>query len=120
MLPILLAMTASAQTTPDLNGQMFRPSVDSRYLFVTEDTEQRGNGATTADLLFQYDIDPVKYTPRNGDDPTEFVSSLLQANVMLGHTRGPIRFGLDVPVAVRAGVKVPGRTCPCTCAPWAT
>lgn len=104
MVLMMLAGLALGQTTrgdiPDLNGQLFRPSLDGDRALWANESMLRPTGTTTARAMFHYAHDPVVYVdPR--DNRTELVSDLFQANVMVGHTRGPVRLGVDVPVYLR-------------------
>jgi outer membrane protein OmpA-like peptidoglycan-associated protein len=104
---LLLASLASAQTytqgaVPEgLNAQLFRPSLDAQNTLWTNDTLRAPHGYTSGRFLLHYAMDPLVYT-RNDGQRTELVSGVWQMDLMAGHTRGPFRFGVDVPIYLRS------------------
>jgi outer membrane protein OmpA-like peptidoglycan-associated protein len=117
MLIFLLTAPAGAQeivtggAVPDgLNGQVFRPSIDSERTLWTNDTLLAPDKYSMGRFMLSYVNDPLTYTDGAGTR-TELVSDLLQLNLLGGHTRGPVRFGLDVPLYLRsAGDATGGET----------
>lgn len=105
MLMMILAMFASAQSNdagkPDLSSQVFRPSLDGDRMLWANESMMRANGSTTAKAALHYAWKPF-VTRDDAGTADRIVSDLFQASVMLGHTRGPVRLGVDVPLYIRA------------------
>ncbi|MFK7927259.1 MAG: OmpA family protein [Myxococcota bacterium] len=105
MLLTLLAMLASAQANdagkPDLSSQVFRPSLDGDRMLWANESMMRANGSTTARAALHYAWKPFVLRDDEGN-ADKIVSDLFQGSFMLGHTRGPVRLGVDVPVYIRA------------------
>ncbi len=94
---------------PAINGQLFSPSVDAQSTLWTNDSQKAPDGYTTARFVLHYVNDPVVYV-NDADEITELVSGLWQASVMAGHTRGPLRLGVDLPVYLRSNGAGGGET----------
>lgn len=94
---------------PELNAQLFRPTIDSPYLLWTDESLKMPNRYTSARFLLDYANDPLVYTP-NGGEPVDLVGNLLQLDMMAGHTRGPLRVGLHLPVYLRSTGAAGGET----------
>ncbi|MFK7928450.1 MAG: OmpA family protein [Myxococcota bacterium] len=113
MIWFLLATLSQAQTTggavPELNGQLYRPSLDGDRTLWANDSLVRPTGTTTVRGLVHYARDPVVYFDDTGTR-TQLVSDLLQGSILIGHARGPVRIGLDVPVYFRSGGTLGGET----------
>lgn len=113
MMWLALAGLALAQTSggavPELNGQLYRPSLDGDRTLWANDSLVRPTGTTTVRGLLHYARDPVVYFNADGDR-NALVSDLFQGSVLLGHARGPVRLGVDVPVYLRSGGTVGGET----------
>lgn len=100
----LLASLALAQTSggevPQLNAQLFRPSIDATKTLWTNDTFLSRTGYATAKVMASYAKDPAVYVTEDGE-VTKLVSDVVATNLLAGITAGPVRFGLDVPVYLR-------------------
>ena len=94
---------------PELNAQLFRPTIDSPYLLWTDESLKLPNRYTSARFLLDYAKDPLVYTT-NGGDSEALVGNLFQLDAMVGHTRGPLRVGLDLPVYLRSTGAAGGET----------
>ncbi len=111
---LLLASLAQAQDVvggdvPTLNSQLFRPSLDStRTLWVDESLRAR-NAYTSGRAVLHYMNDPLVYLEDDGTRH-ELVSGVWQLDLMVGHTRGPLRLGLDLPVYLRSMGEAGGET----------
>ncbi len=101
MLLLLLSMGARAQSTPDLNAQLFRPSVDGQRSLWVDDATFYPVLRPSARFLLHYASQPLVY--RQGDEETVLVSDILQGDVLLGVGRGPVHLGLDIPVVFSSG-----------------
>ncbi|MCB9743356.1 MAG: OmpA family protein [Alphaproteobacteria bacterium] len=104
---LMLASVAMAQDTvsagevPELNAQLFRPTIDGRHTLWTDDAYVEPNAYTSGRVLLQYVNDPMVYEFSDGTR-TELVSNLMQLDLMAAHTRGRFRFGAYVPVYLRS------------------
>lgn len=113
MLWLLLTALAPAQEytqaeVPDgLNAQLFRPSIDSERTLWTNDTLRAPNASSSARALLSYTSDPMVYVRGDGER-TELVSGIWQMDLMGAHTRGPVRFGVDLPLYLRSISDVTG------------
>ncbi|MCK6521795.1 OmpA family protein [Myxococcota bacterium] len=114
----LLSLSAYAQDDqvvvsggemPDINAQLFRPSIDSTTMFWTDDTVVLDPNTITARALFNYAHEPLIYYPTDGEQ-VDLIKNLLTADVMIGFTRGRARFGLDIPVFLRSTGTAGGET----------
>lgn len=100
MLSILVAagaaMAQSAVTSPEIDAQTFRPSLDGTGTLLTDDASFSHYLRPSARLLFQYVNDPLVYVD-NGEQ-TRVVSDIVQADALLGLAIDRVRVGVDVPV----------------------
>lgn len=103
---VLFALAAHAQvSSPDANGQLFRPSIDATHTLWTTDTGRAPNGYVLARGMVHYANRPVTFVGDDGD-PVPVVSDVLQLSVLAAYSRGPIRIGADIPVYLfSAGVE---------------
>jgi len=85
---------------PEINAQMFRPTVDGRRLLWLDDAA-RGDAGVVARGLLQYVDDPLVYTGTD-DRTVDIVSSILQLDLLGAARLGPLRLGIDVPIYLRA------------------
>ena len=107
---LALAQDATGGDIPEINGQLFRPSIDAQSTLWTDDTLMAPNKYTMGRFALHYVNDPVVYIDENGER-NELVSGLWQLSLMGAHTRGPVRVGLDVPVYLRSsGDETAGET----------
>lgn len=113
MLMMMLALLSAAQTTggdtPELNGQLFRPSIDGERTLWANDSAMKQTGQTTLRAALHYAHRPVVYIGRRGEK-NNLVRGLWQTSIMAGHTRGPLRIGLDVPIYLRSTGDLGGET----------
>lgn len=86
---------------PALNAQLFRPSIDSRNMLWTDESTAGGNKDTSFRGALHYMNDPLVYTYADGTRE-ELVSGVWQLSLLAGHTRGPVRIGVDLPVYLRS------------------
>ena len=108
---IALMSLAQAQNVavPDINSQLFRPSIDSSQTLWTDESLMSPNKYTLGRATLHYVNDPFVYVSSNGDR-TELVSGVWQLNAAVAHTRGPVRIGLDVPIYLRSNGILGGET----------
>ncbi len=104
MLSLMLAASAAlAQTSPsspDLNAQIFRPSIDGQRTLLVDDATVSRRFRPSARLLFQYVNDPLVYVV--DDQQTRVVSDIVQADALLAVAYDRLRLGLDIPVYLLA------------------
>ena len=108
MMWMTLTLAASAQTLvgnetlpENLNVQTFRPAMDADSTMWANDTQAAASGSTSGRAVLSYAMDPAVFVFNNGDR-VEIVSGIWQLDAIATHTRGPVRFGVDVPVLLRA------------------
>ena len=106
MLMLLMSLAqaqdfSNGQAPEGLNGQLFRPSLDAKNTLWTNDSLRAPHKYTFGKALLHYANDPVVYV-RNDGERTELVSGIWQLDAMVGHTRGPVRFGLQLPIYLRS------------------
>ncbi|MCP4803850.1 MAG: OmpA family protein [Proteobacteria bacterium] len=92
---------ATGGSVPEINGQLFRPSIDSTATLWTDESLKAPNKYTMGRFALHYVNDPVVYIDDDGER-TELVSGVWQLSLMGAHTRGPLRVGLDLPVYLRS------------------
>lgn len=98
MSPLMLLATAYAQvSSPDANGQLFRPSIDSTHTLWTTDSARAPNGYLLARGVVHYANRPVSFVDAQGET-VPVVSDVLQLSVLAAYSRGPVRLGVDLPV----------------------
>ncbi|MEZ4316785.1 MAG: OmpA family protein [Myxococcota bacterium] len=94
----LWTATANAQVpVPELNSQLFRPSLDSRYTLWTNDSTRQATHTLLGRVMFHYTKDPLTHYGPNGE-VTRVISDVVQADIAGGYQLGAVRIGLDVPV----------------------
>ncbi|NOY27818.1 MAG: OmpA family protein [Oligoflexia bacterium] len=93
----VLAQSAAAVSTPDLNAQLMRPTVDGQRTLWVDDATFYRVLRPTARLLVQYLNDPLVYRTATGDR-LAVVSDVVQADALLGLGTGRLSLGVDVPV----------------------
>ena len=106
MLMLLISLSqaqdfSNGQSPEGLNAQLFRPSLDAKNTLWTNDSLRATDKYTFGKAILHYANDPVVYL-RNDGQRTELVSGIWQLDAMVGHTRGPVRFGLMLPVYLRS------------------
>lgn len=113
MLLLLLSLTAFAQDTvsggeiPNLNGQIFRPAVDSSGLLWTSETAVEREAPLTGRFLMSYVNDPVVYLDGN-DQRTELISSIWQLDLLGAWSWRALRLGVDAPIYLRSSGDITG------------
>ncbi|MEQ1568594.1 MAG: OmpA family protein [Myxococcota bacterium] len=83
---------------PSIDAQLYRPAVDSRFLWVDE-ARLPSRGVYGA-VVAHYTRDPLRWTTGPSFEPV--VHDLAQADLVVGYGTGPVRFGLVAPVVARA------------------
>ncbi len=99
----------SAGDAPEINAQLFRPSIDSRHTLWTDESVSGATRDTSFRAALHYVNDPLVYTYAD-DTRAELVSGLWQLSLMAGHVRGPVRLGVDLPVYLRSFGTAGGET----------
>jgi len=99
MLLLLLATSAvMAQSAPNMNAQLMRPSVDGAHTLWTDDATFARRLLPQARLLFQYVNDPLVFQPADASaDPSHVLSDLVQGDALLSLAYDRVSFGVDVP-----------------------
>ncbi len=98
MLALGSALAQNLPVVPDINSQLYRPTMDSRMTLWTEDTGSIGDPHGNARVFLSYVNDPLIFIPQGSDDPVAIVSDALQANVLGMYSVDRFRLGIDVPV----------------------
>ena len=102
--------TGATVDVPEMNGQLFRPSIDSRSTLWTDESITGASKDSSFRGALHYVNDPLVYTFADGTR-SELVSGLWQLSLMAGHVRGPVRVGVDLPVYLRSmGTAAGGET----------
>jgi len=111
LLSLLTAPAAQAQdvSSPEVNSQLFRPSVDGHQSLWLNDAAVGPSGQLTSRLLLQWVNDPLVYRTDDGTD-TVVVDDVSQLDLLAGYALGPVRIGLDVPMYLRANGLEGGET----------
>ncbi|MEN0060506.1 MAG: hypothetical protein AAGA48_00075 [Myxococcota bacterium] len=91
---------------PNLDAQLFRPSLD-RSSLMTVDVGERSAPGVGVQLMIGYHDDVLTYT--QGSRRVRIVGELVQANFMAAFAAGPVRVGLDVPLGVAEGDALPSQ-----------
>ncbi len=104
-----LAFAQSEPSSPDIDAQIFRPSIDAGHTLWTDDTGREGLGEDGGDFLargvLHYANRPATFVYDDGQT-VPIVSDVLQMSLMAAYVRGPFRIGLDAPILLRtAGVE---------------
>ncbi len=108
MLLSLLLAPAWAQETvafdasiPDMNAQLFRPSIDAANFAWTDESSGGADGSFTNRVVMNWVADPLVYTYEDGTR-VEVVSDVFQLDLIGAYNLGRFRAGLDVPLILRA------------------
>lgn len=113
MITLLFALSALAQDpvqggdVPAINGQIFRPALDSTGLLWTSETQVAREDPLTGRFLMSYVNDPVVYID-GADRRTELVSSIWQLDLIGAWSYKRLRIGVDAPVYLRSTSEVLG------------
>jgi outer membrane protein OmpA-like peptidoglycan-associated protein len=99
---LLSAAFAQAEPVgvPDLNTQLFRPSVDARSTLWTDDL-RGGTDGWSSRVLLHYVDEPLSFRYDTGGS-VPVVNGVAMGNVLAGWGNDRVRFGLDVPVVLSA------------------
>ncbi len=92
------AMAQSAPAAPDVNAQIFRPSIDGQRTLLVDDATVARRFHPSARLLFQYVNDPLVFV-QDGEQ-TRIVSDIVQGDALLSVAYDRLRLGVDVPFAM--------------------
>jgi len=92
---------------PDMNVQLFRPSLDARATVWADDARSGLDGLTPR-VLVHYANRPLSFQYEGGGS-TPVVDGVATADLMLGYGDGRVRAGVDVPIVLSAeGVAAAG------------
>ena len=114
MFMLLLATMASAQTSggavPDIDAQLFRPSIDATKTLWTDDTYKAPPGYLMGRFALHYTKDPAIWVREDGE-VTKLVSDIVSSSALGAVTAGPLRWFWSAPPAPtrtsKASSKVP-------------
>jgi len=102
----LVAGLAQAQSVtggdlPNIDAQLFRPSVDASTLLGTDDSHVSDELAGSGRLLLQWAHQPLVYYP-DGGESVDLVGDLYQLDVLGAVSYKRLRLGVDLPVILRS------------------
>ncbi len=97
MMATAAAQTVAAGAAPDLNAQLFRPTVDAQGLLLTDMARRGADGEPTLRLLGHYTSEPLAYLRDDGTKDA-LVSSVTQADLLVGYSYDRLRVGAALPV----------------------
>jgi len=102
------AQTVSSGVSPDLNAQLFRPTVDGHGMLLTDVARRGVHNEFTGRLLGHYTREPLVYQVDDGDK-LALVESVTQADLIGGFAYDRLRVGAVLPVyLLSTGVAVDG------------
>ncbi|MCO4744114.1 MAG: OmpA family protein [Proteobacteria bacterium] len=104
MLTLVLAMMANAQTVgdvPDMNAQLWRPSIDAQRTMWADDASRGPHGWATGRLYAGYVHGPMGAVFFDGTKQ-QVLGDVVGLNLTGGVQLGPVRVGADVPVYLLA------------------
>jgi OmpA-OmpF porin, OOP family len=93
-----MALAQNQPVVPDINSQLFKPTMDSRMTLWTEDSGEIDDAHADARVLLSYVNDPLVFIPKGSDETVAIVSDALQANVLGMYHIDRFRLGIDIPV----------------------
>jgi len=93
-----LAQNQNLPVSPDINSQLYRPTMDSRMTLWTEDTGEIGDPHGNARVFLSYVNDPLVFIPQGESDPIAIVSDVMQADVLAMYSLDRFRAGIDIPI----------------------
>ena len=93
-----LAQNQNLPVAPDINSQLYRPTMDSRMTLWTEESGSIGDPHPNARLFMSYVNDPLVFIPQGSDEPIAIVSDALQADLLAMYSVDRFRFGIDIPI----------------------
>lgn len=91
------AQVVSGGASPDLNAQVFRPTLDEGSLLWVDEAARREHPGFAGRFLLQYVNDPLVYELEDGER-LGLVTQLYEADVLGALQAGPLRVGAHVPV----------------------
>ncbi len=101
---MILVPSALAQAepvgVPDLNAQLFRPSLDARHTLWSDDV-RGGREGWSSRVLLHYADEPLSYH-YDGGGSVPVLRGVATGDVMVGWGNERVRFGVDVPVVLSA------------------
>jgi len=97
-----LLFSASAQVaenadTPNINAQVFRPTIDGTRTLWTDDATRGPHNQAMARFLLHYTDDPLVYE-RDDGEVIGLVENVVQGDLMAAYAYDRLRVGVDVPV----------------------
>ena len=98
---LALAQGVSGGDVPNIDAQLFRPSVDASTLLGTDDSHVSDDLTGSGRLLLQWAHQPLVYYPDSGD-PVDLVGDLYQLDVLGAVAYKRLRLGLDLPIVLRS------------------
>ena len=98
---ILASASAQDIAVPNLNAQLFRPTIDGRGTLWVDDVRGGEDGVITPRMLLHYTGQPVSYRYASGASVPVF-GGVAMGDALLGYRKGPLRLGVDVPVVLSA------------------
>ncbi|MCB9679694.1 MAG: OmpA family protein [Alphaproteobacteria bacterium] len=102
---IALVLAGYAQSTPALNGQLYRPSIDATRTLWTDESGGAPEGHFIGRSVLHYANHPLVFVDGSGES-TAVVSDVVQLSLLAGYARGPVRLGIDAPIYLRsAGIE---------------
>ena len=109
LLSTVLAQGFTDGAVPDMNAQLFRPSIDSLTTLWTDQSLMAADSHTMARAMLHYVNDPVVYLGEDGER-TELVGGVTQLNLTAAHSRDRLRLGVDLPLFLRSNGTLGGET----------
>ena len=86
---------------PNIDAQLFRPSIDASTLLGTDDSHVGDELAGSGRLLMQWAHQPLVYYP-DGGEPVDLVGDLVQLDVLAAFSYKRLRLGVDLPIMLRS------------------
>ena len=94
----LFLLIPSAQADElDVNAQLFRPAIDSRYFLWINETGLAEDNALHFKGVFSYSSRPLVYTGYDGTQ-IDFLHSVSQLDLLGRYVYGDVRFGVNLPL----------------------
>ncbi len=101
LLAVAVALGQVPPEVPELNAQLFRPSIDSRATIATDDAGAAHHLAYGGRAAFHWVDDPLVLTSADGQQ-LELLSSAAQLDLMGGITLRGVRLGAYLPVVLHS------------------
>ena len=93
-----VALAQNQPLVPDINSQLYKPTMDSARTLWTEDTGGIEDPHARGRVFLSYVNDPLVFIPQGSDEPVAIVSDALQADVLAMYYLDRFRLGIDIPV----------------------